>query len=800
MLLLLTIACRSTIPDPTAAARPLTLSGGGAAVDRLLDCLATVTLPQVDPVPLTSGERPVPGPWEAASRGAWRTPSPIRLPDRPYREAPSGMTLLRSGSELPWASARSAGWRIQGQDILIHSKTSPEDIVLIDTTSAAAATRLSPMRSGLSPEAYIRTTVEISGLSLSSFLLPAPTRITCPVSIATGSRLRFSVAMARPVDHGVTGEARLTVSRGEETLWTGMVRHGEDWRSVSVTVPPGAGEITFHSDPVGASVWDSVAVGNPEIIGPASPDGPRRILLIGLDTLRPDHLGVMGYPRPTSENLDALAAQSILLTGAVAPAPRTRPSFRTATTGRWPLAAITAPTLGATLSQAGFSTAGIVANVHLSPLLGMSEGYDHWDYHDGDIAEEQVDRALSWLSDHRDEDSFLFVHFMDPHVFYLAPGKHLDRFTDGLIPEGIGDRFNRWSIDNRADVAPLTVEERAFIIGRYDGELSYLDEQLGRLIAEALALPGETLLILHSDHGEEFWEHGSYEHNHSLYQEVIGAMLWIRPPGGWSDGPHRIEATTSLADIAPTLYDLLDLTQPPPSDGTSLLPLLAPQPDPALLSALESRSLPLGHMMFDTERWGVIRGDGKYILHTDSGQEELYDLATDPGEQDDLAADRDLTPWRAALAEATGWPVETGWRVRLSGRTEPLVLTFPAPVRAVGVIDPEAARPRRANLEWGEVPPVRPGDVAAVVLSADATAVTITPGPSPVGTLYLIGPDATTPARTGAGGTIGHGYADRTLRIEAGAIIVPQDSEAARLTALADPESWDALKAMGYVE
>jgi arylsulfatase A-like enzyme len=730
----------------------------------------------------------------------WQAQSPIRLPDRPYRQAPSGMRVLRGGQTLPWASGQSDGWRLQGQALRIHSRTPPTDIVLIDTASEAAAERLSPLRSGRAPAEYVRDTVEISGLSLQSLLLPAPASFACPVTISPGSRLRLSVGLAPPGRHGISGEARLQVALDDEILWSGTVRHGEAWREVSVDLPARSGTLTLQSDPLGEPTWDILAVGNPEIIGPATADGPRRILLIGIDTLRPDHLGVMGYDRPTSPNLDALAAQSILLTDAVAPAPRTRPSFRTATTGRWPLAAITAPTLGATLTAAGFSTAGIVANVHLSPMLGMSEGYQGWDYHDGDIASSQVDRSLSWLKSHRDEDSFLFVHFMDPHVFYLAPGRYRDRFTGGLSPGGISDRFNRWDIASRAEVAPLTAEEQAFITARYDGELAWLDAQLARLIRGALALPGETLLILHSDHGEELWEHGGFEHNHSLYREVIGAMLWIRPPGGWSGGPHRIDAAASLADIAPTLYDLLDLPDPPPTDGTSLMPLLSDTPDTELLAALHDRPLPLGHMMFDTERWGVIQGDGKYILHTDSGREELYDHAADPDEQVDLAGDRDLTPWRAALSAATGWPVEEGWRIRLSELQAPVTLTFPAPLREVGVIDPEAASPRRANLEWGEIPPIRPDDVATLTLSADRTVLTITPGPAPTGTLYLLGPDRLTRARTEDGEAVGDGHRDRVLRIEAGTVIVPRDSEAARLTALVDPESWDALRAMGYVE
>ena len=204
-------------------------------------------------------------------------------------------------------------------------------------------------------------------------------------------------------------------------------------------------------------------------------------------------------------------------------------------------------------------------------------------------------------------------------------------------------------------------------------------------------------------------------------------------------------------------------------------------------------------MMFDTERWGVLKGKGKYILHTDSGREELYDHSTDPAELNDISSTTDLTPWRAALAAATGWPVLGGWRVRLTGLADPLTLPFSAPIEGAGVIDPESARPRRANLEWGEIPPKLPSDVAAVDLSADRQVLTITPGAQPTGTIYVLGPDSQTRATLGEQ-VVGDGHVSGQLRIEAGTVIVPSDSEAARLTAIADPESWDALKAMGYVE
>jgi len=149
----------------------------------------------------------------------------------------------------------------------------------------------------------------------------------------------------------------------------------------------------------------------------------------------------------------------------------------------------------------------------------------------------------------------------------------------------------------------------------------------------------------------------------------------------------------------------------------------------------------LGYLMYDTERWGVIYGQGKYIIQTISGKEELYDLSADPGETENLADKRsdELPKWRELLTEAAGWPVGPGWRLEFSGRKGvPLVLEFPVPIADAGVFNPEAARKRRANLEWGESPTVTAQEVASVVISDDRTRVTVKPGKKPRGTLYVL--------------------------------------------------------------
>ena len=125
--------------------------------------------------------------------------------------------------------------------------------------------------------------------------------------------------------------------------------------------------------------------------------GPRRVIVVGMDTVRSDHMGFLGHTGGLTPALDAVARDAIVFERAWAPAPRTRPSFRSATTGRWPIPGQQAPTLGALLGAQGFQTAGFVANVQLSQELGFAEGFDTWVLDNMATADAQVDAALGWL-------------------------------------------------------------------------------------------------------------------------------------------------------------------------------------------------------------------------------------------------------------------------------------------------------------------------------------------------------------------------------------------------------------------
>ncbi len=841
---LLLLACQSRpeparLPDAPAAQPSLELGPGGAPVVRLLDQLgeATLTLPQSS---LPEGAS-APGVfvlddgWRSAKTGkrdrkVWVRECPVRLSQQRYQTTPIGMTMRRGEQEMPYAGGLSMGvgvdgsWEVQEGLLVVAGESSPEDWpeppVLEHKPTATQELRLNLGSSGLSPAEFARLDVTLGRVTRQSLLVPAPGEASFRVTVPAGATLRFGYGIAPPPAMAEGGTAELRVLADGQELWKGTGAVDEDWQEARVDLAALAGrevELRFVTGPDGDPAWDYAVFASPEIVGAPSPEGPRRIVVVGIDTLRVDHLGTHGYKKATSPGMDLLAEQSVVFDRAYSPAPRTRPSFRTATTGRWPLPALSSPTIGEVMARAGFSTGGVVANVHLAPKMGFNDGYNWWEFENSALAEDQVDRALSWLQSHADEDSFFFLHLMDPHLFYLPPRPFLNLFTGDLAESPLGDRYNRWMVLRDIKRRRINDEHKAFMEARYDGEIAYTDYQLMRFVTELDRLPGKTLLVLHSDHGEEFWEHDSYEHNHTLYNELVHTLLWVRPPGGWGGGPHRVSQPVSLADIAPTLYDVIGVApeERPTVDGTSLLPYLdsrAADRISELSATLSERPLQLGYLMYDTERWGVIWGDFKYILHTVSGVEELYDLVRDPGEQNNLARvrDRDLPVLRQRLSDATGWPVGAGWRMDITHITRPFEVIFEEPVREAGVIDPEAVRERRANLEWGERPLTLPADVARVSVSEDGLTVRVEPGPDPDGTIYVLGPGLDARAvvvdgeeqmplqpalRMVAGGRV---------RFRSGTLIVPKESEADYLHldfgSTDDDAAIEALRELGYMQ
>ncbi|MCK6504126.1 sulfatase [Myxococcota bacterium] len=774
-----------------------------------------------------------PAPWSAGK--VWERASPVDLPGR-HPAMPEHLSLSAGGRALRYDTRISEDpslaqrWMLWEGRIYLASRLDPgrwpEPPVLESAGAAAREAAWNLDLSGQDPLSFARRSLSVGRVTRPCLYLPAPSRAELRLPVpAEGGSLVMDLALATPGEGEATATAALEVAVEGQPLGRVEVHAGEAWAPARFDLGAWAGQevtLLLSSDPLGDPVRDYLCVGAPRLLAtpPPSPD-PARIVVLGIDTLRADHTGAHGETRGLTPHLDAVAAQAVVFERAWAPAPRTRPSFRTSTTGRWPLQALATPSMGRVLGDHGFATAGIVANVHLAPRLGFSDGYDLWSYDDGATADTQVDRAIAWLENNRDQDALLFLHLMDPHTFYLAPAPYTDRYVDLADRGDVPDRFNRWMVQEWQEQGGLSEAERRFIAGRYAGEVAFTDAQVGRLLAALDALPGRTLLVVHTDHGEELWDHGAFEHNHSLYDELTRSLLWVRPPGG-RQGGLRLPQPASLADLAPTLYEAAGVpaAEQPQVDGQSLWPLVDPGEQArgaAVAQALDARPLHLGYLMFDTERWAVVAPDArgalhKYVLVTATGEQQLYDLVADPGERRDLAQAPgfDPTPWARALSQATGWPVGPGWRLHLDGARAPFTLTLPSPARHAFVVDPEAALPRRANLEWGEAPAVTADQVATVQLSADGLQVQVRPGPRGTGTLALIGPTAPlTLAQDGGAVALTPGPhplpGGGRLTAAPGTVILPLLTEAGALAAQQPTEDataaqLESLRVLGYIE
>ena len=403
-------------------------------------------------------------------------------------------------------------------------------------------------------------------------------------------------------------------------------------------------------------------------VGCAPPAPPPSVLLVTIDTLRPDRIGCYGGPGGLTPRMDRLAAEGVLFERATTSLPRTTQSIASLMTGRYPrghgarglfsyLPAANR-TLAEILKERGYATGAIVSNVFLRPGQGFEQGFDHYDNPpgrwDGNSAEAITAAAIAWLDALPPGTPwFLWVHYLDPHWTY-DPGPPFDRDPRGgpggrpavyadlearQVTKGeviFGGRLDAASIDRIRDL--------------YDGEIARTDAALGPLLDRAAGRDrsGPPLVVLTSDHGESLGEHGYYfAHGEYLYEPGLRIPLLFSRPGTIDQG-FRSPALAQNIDIAPTILALLGLHRMPSIDGR---PLFVPA-DPVTLVAFRAapgRDLVFAesdfqlihpenrryHIPGPAGRWSAV-SDGrlKVIRIPRPGGDlfETYDLETDPGE------------------------------------------------------------------------------------------------------------------------------------------------------------------------
>ena len=383
--------------------------------------------------------------------------------------------------------------------------------------------------------------------------------------------------------------------------------------------------------------------------GAASPeDGPRPpdVVLILLDTLRADALSAYGNEHETAPYLARLAAGGTVFETAYSVSTWTAPSTASLLTGVYPdrhgvtrgfvaqfregepvhedrlpdleLLAIAreTPTLAERFRELGYRTFGLASNVNVGPEMEFERGFDRFERHDLRPAKELRQHLLEWQDEIRstDDPCFVYLHFNDVHQPY------------DLRPRWYRPGENR----------KRGKEDRA----RYESELGYLDFFLAR-IHEDLGVDEDTLLVVASDHGEEFFDHGGFFHDFTLYVELSWIPLVVHAPG-LRVAPGRARGNVSLIDVAPTIFDLCGLPVPGDLDGRSLAPLCwaadKGAPVDRLVAELDERPLFLHRLEDDVHLWGVIHGDWKLIRAPEG--DLLFDRATDPREQTNLAPER----------------------------------------------------------------------------------------------------------------------------------------------------------------
>ncbi len=410
------------------------------------------------------------------------------------------------------------------------------------------------------------------------------------------------------------------------------------------------------------------------------------VLLIVVDTLRADHLGAYGYGPDTSPNLDRLlAGRGTVFEDATSQAPWTLPSVISYLTGRFPGELARArsgemgvpdgvPTLAERLAAAGYRTGAYVANPTVSAAGGFARGFETFWVPPAVVAslslhaDEVERRARPWLDAHAAEPFFLYLHFLDPHDPYASPdtGGRRSPFYPAYKGKITGDMVHGVALGQVELSDPQ--RDRAQLRALYDSEIAYVDRKIGELL-EAIdpEVLSRTLVVLTADHGEELYDHGGWKHGQTLYQEQIHVPLMVRWDGRVAAG-RRVSGAVRLLDLVPTVLDAAGLPAPDELDGVDLLPTLRGM-----------ETLPRRAALSEGLSWGPLRAaavldDWKLVLFNrqapftphDALQEalwpldfrrleriELYDLATDPAERHNLAAERpDRRDQLAALLHA----------------------------------------------------------------------------------------------------------------------------------------------------
>lgn len=491
--------------------------------------------------------------------------------------------------------------------------------------------------------------VSIGGGARMGLSFAAPIAFRYYLEIPAGARLRFALGQ-----EGAGGSAARVRVRPEGAAateaWSGTA--SGSWQEVNVDLGSYAGkvvELTLEADVAADGSSARVAFAEPRIFVPVTEERPeaeaaRNVIVVLTDTLRASKLRAFDRSsRVETPVLDGLAENGAVFTLAQSTENWTKPSVAGVLTGLHPRTH-GARTQSAMLPQdvlmvsehlqaQDFTTGAFVANGYVSGRFGFNQG---WDTHRNFMQEDGRSRdagevfqiAGDWIEQHKDERFFLYVHTVDPHVPYDPPEEDLRRYDarqnyEGVVrPRSTGDLL----VEAKAHRLEFTPSDLRRLEALHDGEITYHDREMGRFVERlrSMGVWDDTVFVFVSDHGEEFDEHGSFGHGHSIYQELLHVPLMFHAPGRVPS--RRVEHAVSTMDIPATILELLDAEPLPYSEGRSLVPDMYGEPPAGPAVAFSE---------FQDERRVLVSSRWKLIMRGNLTT-SIFDLGGDPGEEHQL--------------------------------------------------------------------------------------------------------------------------------------------------------------------
>ncbi|HZM00781.1 MAG TPA: sulfatase, partial [Planctomycetota bacterium] len=401
----------------------------------------------------------------------------------------------------------------------------------------------------------------------------------------------------------------------------------------------------------------------------------QNVVLVSLDTLRADRLDSFGYHRSTAPNLAGLQQRAVMFSRAQAQSGQTAPSHASLLTSTYgethgiinvhgdaaKMRTLPAglPTIAEVASRAGIETGAFVSNGNLTRGMGMDRGFSVWDEKNEDIVG-RIDACMRWIRDPERGRFLALLHTYQVHAPYVPPREVAERFVDHGYAGPLRARLERywamswgeqWSGGVGADywggMLQFTKDDVRFLSDLYDGEIAFADAELRALLQEVLTGPvsTSTALIVLSDHGEEFRDHGKFQHD-QLFEEIIHVPLFVSMPvqAGGITWTGDVDAPVELVDVAPTVAEIMGLgAWPPEWEGRSLVPLLDPLRRTAAVDRervqFSELTLDPGPKQFRTVTWRGWKYIHGYQQDLDATWEWLFDLSRDPGELSSLMQD-----------------------------------------------------------------------------------------------------------------------------------------------------------------